>query len=117
MDAGCSGFVSKSLPISDVAVAARAAMRGETAIPRLLLGHVVEGLLEEKGWLGTNLTPTERAILDLFPEGMRDHAIAERLGLSERSVRNHVQSMLPKLASHSKLQALATAVRRGIILL
>ncbi|MEA2486545.1 MAG: hypothetical protein QOF16_199, partial [Actinomycetota bacterium] len=42
---------------------------------------------------------------------------AERLGLSERSVRNQVQSILPKLESHSKLQALATAIRRGIVIL
>lgn len=117
MDAGCSGFVSKNLPLSDVAVAARAVMGGETVIPRALLGRVMEYLLEGTGWHGTNLTPTEHEILKLFPEGLADHAIGERLGLSERSVRNHVQSILPKLESHSKLQALATAIRRGIVVL
>jgi DNA-binding NarL/FixJ family response regulator len=117
LEAECSGFVSKGLPLSNVAIAARAVMSGETAIPSALLGHLMGDLLEGTDWQGTNLTPTEDAILKLFPEGLPDHAIAERLGLSERSVRNHVQSILRKLGSHSKLQALATAVRRGIVLL
>jgi DNA-binding NarL/FixJ family response regulator len=117
MEAGCSGFVSKGLPLADVATAARAVMRGETVIPRELLGRVVEYSLEGTGWQGTNLTPTEHEILKLFPEGLPDRAIAERLGLSERSIRNHIQSILPKLESHSKLQALATAIQRGILIL
>jgi DNA-binding NarL/FixJ family response regulator len=117
MAAGCSGFVSKGRPLSDVVVAARAVMRDETVLPRTLLGRLVEDLIDTEEWHGTNLTPTEDAILRLFPEGLPDHAIADRLGLTERSVRNQVQSILPKLGSHSKLQALATAVRRGIIIL
>ncbi|MEA2498279.1 MAG: hypothetical protein QOH26_684 [Actinomycetota bacterium] len=117
MEAGCSGFVSKGLPLTDLAIAARAVMKGETVIPRDVLGRVVEYSTEGTGWLGTNLTPTEHDILRLFPEGLPDRAIAERLGLSERSVRNHIQSILPKLESHSKLQALATAIQRGIVIL
>jgi DNA-binding NarL/FixJ family response regulator len=117
IDAGCAGFVSKNLSLEDVATAVRAVMRGETVIPRAVLGRVLEYSLKGTGWQGTNLTPTELEILKLFPEGLPDHAIAERLGLSERSVRNQVQSILPKLESHSKLQALATAIRRGIVIL
>src|SRR5258706_9683451 len=57
MDAGCSGFVSKSLTLSDVVIASRAVVKGETVIPRSLLGGVMQDLLE--GGRGTNLSPTE----------------------------------------------------------
>lgn len=114
MEAGCSGFVPKSARMSDVAAAARTVVAGRVAIPPTLVTRVPP---KEPRRQGTRLTATELDILRLFPEGLPSAAIGGKLGLSERSVRNHVQSILTKLESHSKLEGLAAAIRRGIIFL
>ncbi len=57
------------------------------------------------------LTEREREILSLLAEGMDTREIAERLTLSRATVRNHVQHILNKLEVHSRLEAVALALR------
>ena len=65
---------------------------------------------------GVDLTPREMEILKYSSRrGMSNAAIAERLVLSLHTVRNHVQNVIGKLGAHSKLEAVATAVREGIL--
>jgi DNA-binding NarL/FixJ family response regulator len=61
------------------------------------------------------LTDRERQILVLLSRGMANRAIAEDLHLSINTVRNYVQAILIKLDAHSKLEAVATGVREGVI--
>lgn len=117
VEAGCSGFVPKSAHLSDVAAAARAVMMGQVVIPPALITRVLGPSRHGPRRHDTSLTAVELEILKLFPEGLPDREIGNKLGLSERSVRNHVQSILVKLQCHSKLEGLATAIRRGIIFL
>jgi DNA-binding NarL/FixJ family response regulator/methanogenic corrinoid protein MtbC1 len=63
------------------------------------------------GALGTR----EILILELMASGLANRAIAEQLHLSVNTVRNHVQSILYKLHAHSRLEAVAIAVREGVI--
>ncbi len=58
------------------------------------------------------LTPRERDVLQLLTEGLDGVAIAERLFLSPATVRNHVQHILAKLGVHSRVEAVALALRR-----
>ncbi len=58
------------------------------------------------------LTPREREVLQLLTEGLDGAAIAERLFLSQATVRNHVQHILAKLGVHSRVEAVAFALRR-----
>ncbi len=58
------------------------------------------------------LTPRERDVLDLLTEGLDGAAIAERLYLSPATVRNHIQHILTKLGVHSRVEAVALALRR-----
>ncbi|MFA5890927.1 MAG: response regulator transcription factor [Actinomycetota bacterium] len=117
LDAGCVGFVPKAGRLTDLATAARTAMAGRVAIPSKVFARALNTLQSEPGRQAANLTPLELEILKLFPKGLPNSAIGAELGLSERSIRNHVESILTKLESHSKLQGLATAIRRGIIFL
>ena len=60
-----------------------------------------------------SLTPREREILALVAFGLQNKEIAERLGLSIATVRNHVHNILERLGLHSKLEAVALAYRNG----
>ncbi len=64
---------------------------------------------------GPDLTPREVEVLDLLVDGASTQAIAERLYMSTNTVRNHVQKILTKLGVHSRLEAVSTAVREGIV--
>ena len=63
------------------------------------------------------LTPREREVLDLVAEGMSNRGIAERLGISEHTVKFHVGALLGKLAAATRAELVAIAVRRGLIML
>jgi PAS domain S-box-containing protein len=65
--------------------------------------------------LGADLTPRELEVLQMMAGGMLNKQVARRLGLRLNTVRNHSQSILCKLQAHSRLEAVATAVRSDII--
>lgn len=61
------------------------------------------------------LTSREQQILELLAAGERTRSIAERLFISERTVRNHVTNILSKLGVHSRLEAVTYAMRHRLI--
>ena len=61
------------------------------------------------------LTPRECEVLQLLAEGLSDKEIAERLAISERTVRVHMVNLLAKLGVDSRLQALVLATRHGVV--
>ena len=63
------------------------------------------------------LTPRELQVLQLLAEGLANKAIAHRLDISEHTVKFHVNSILTKLDSQSRTEAVAVASRSGLILL
>jgi DNA-binding CsgD family transcriptional regulator len=63
----------------------------------------------------SSLTAREREVLGLLAQGLPTVAVAERLGISRVTVRNHVQRILGKLSAHTRLQALAAAYRLGLL--
>lgn len=115
IEAGCSGFITKHKAIEEVANAVRSARAGEALISPSMLARLLPRLRRTQQGLGTDLTPREMEILTLLAGGMSNAAIAERLVLSLHTVRNHVQNVIGKLGAHSKLEAVATAVREGIL--
>jgi DNA-binding NarL/FixJ family response regulator len=117
-DAGAAGFLSKTQPVADVAAAVRAVYRGE----RLMSAEEMESLRERVAGHGQDaeirsrierLTPRQVEILQLMADGLAPGDIADRLGISRHTLRTHVQNILTKLGVHSKLQALAHAIRYG----
>jgi DNA-binding NarL/FixJ family response regulator len=115
IDAGCAAFVLKDSPMQDVIDATRAAGRGEAVIAPSLLARLLPRLRRSNTAPTTTLTDREQEVLELLAEGLSSQAIAERLFLSLNTVRNHVQNLLVKLGAHSRLEAVATAVRTGLV--
>jgi putative two-component system response regulator len=113
--AGCSGFVKKEDVTDNLLEAIVAAHEGETITPANDLVPLLRQLRPTRRGLGADLTPRELEILRLIASGLVNKQIARRLGLSLNTVRNHAQNILYKLHAHSKLEAVATALREGII--
>lgn len=114
VEAGCCGFVTKDRPVEELVEAVRAAHRGEAsispALATLLLPRLRQGGVPSAG-----LSRREREVLELLVDGLSNRTIAERLYVSVNTVRNHVQRVITKLGAHSKLEAVAIAVRTGIV--
>src|SRR5437867_97468 len=115
IEAGCSGFITKHKAIQEVASAVRAAKAGEALISPSMLARLLPKLRRSPRGLGSDLTPREVEVLKLLAEGVSNQQIADRLVLSLHTVRNHVQNVISKLGAHSKLEAVAAAVREGIV--
>jgi DNA-binding NarL/FixJ family response regulator len=115
LEAECSGFVPKERPVREPLEAVRAVHAGEALVSPPMLARLLPRLRPSQRARSTDLTPRELDILGLLADGISNQTIAERLGISRNTVRNHVQSILSKLEAHSKVEAVATAVREGII--
>jgi DNA-binding NarL/FixJ family response regulator len=63
----------------------------------------------------TPLTPREREIVELMAEGANNRTIALRLAISRHTVKFHVASILVKLGARSRTEAVAVALRRGLL--
>lgn len=72
---------------------------------------------ESAGVVGEQLTPREVEVLGLLAEGAGNKEIAQRLNLSEHTVKFHVSSILAKLGAATRTEAVARGVRQGLILI
>lgn len=115
MDAGCCGFLTKDRAVQELVNAIRAAHAGQAYMSPRLLSSLVATLGGRPRGLGSDLTGREREILELLASGTSTRLIADTLALSVHTVRNHVQSILGKLDAHSKLEAVAIALREELI--
>ena len=114
IDAGCSCFLTKDAPAAEVAQAVLATAAGESYISSALLLQLLR-LKNEPEESRFGLTPREQETLTHLVHGGTSKAIAARMGVSTSTVRNTVQSILTKLGAHSKLEAVTTAVRQGLV--
>lgn len=115
IEAGCSGFLTKDRAASEVAETVRVAAAGEALITPAMLARLLPRIGRTERSLGSDLTEREVEVLRLLAAGYANRAVAGELYLSVNTVRNYVQSILVKLGAHSKLEAVATAVREGIV--
>lgn len=119
--AGAVGILLKDLPASEIVAAIRKVSAGESilatrdAIELLRLNDQQRTTEREVSAVVGRLTPREREILQLLAEGLGDEEIAERLFVSPKTVRNQMVSVLNKLGTDSRLQALVVALRYGIV--
>jgi DNA-binding NarL/FixJ family response regulator len=113
LEARCDGYVTKDRPPAELVAALRSAVAGSTTVTSGLMTGTVVRLRRSSA--EQTITPREREILILLSEGVSNARIAAQLHISINTVRNHVQSLLTKLDAHSRLEAVAVAVRRGVL--
>jgi DNA-binding NarL/FixJ family response regulator len=117
VEAGASGFFGKDEPADEVLSAAKAAAEGEVLIDPSTLARLLHQVTKERDERRTvlarfaTLTEREREILRHVAQGRRNDDIAATLFISPQTVQTHVRNVLGKLEVHSKLEAVALAVR------
>jgi two-component system, NarL family, nitrate/nitrite response regulator NarL len=111
--AGADGYLLKDMDPDRLGVALRAALRGEAALPRRLVGRLIEEFRTRGGKRirsasGSNIELTNREVdvLELMRGGLTTAAIATRLFIAEATVRTHIAAILHKLGVGDRESAL-----------
>jgi DNA-binding NarL/FixJ family response regulator len=109
--AGARGYILKSMPPKDLADVVRQVHAGKKRIASEVAATLAEHMTDEA------LTERECGVLQLVAGGDRNKDIAQQLSISEETVKVHVKHIMEKLAARDRTEAVAIAVRRGIIVL
>jgi DNA-binding NarL/FixJ family response regulator len=117
MRAGARGYLLKGAGREEITSAVAAAVRGEVVFSAGIASRVLgffAGPREAGPQPFAELTEREREILDLVARGLTNPAIARRLFLSEKTVRNHVSNVFAKLHVAGRAEAVAKARDAGL---
>ena len=119
LEMGASGFLLEGMNAGRLGPALAGVLRGEAALPRALTARLIaefrararQPVLERRG--DRELTRREWEVLDCLREGLSSRSIAERLFISQTTVRRHVSSVLRKLGVSSREAAVELIARRS----
>ncbi len=112
--AGATGYLIKDASPDELVGAIRDVHRGESTLDPKVAGTVLRSMQNEEEDSSEDLTEREVEVLELVAEGLPNDDIAEKLYISERTVRSHVSNILGKLGLANRTQAALYAVRQGI---
>lgn len=127
--AGASGFLVKDCSIDELLTATRLAAAGETVIAPQLKPHLLAQVrraangdtsVDRSARTTTTIrsvTKREAEVLQLIADGCSTTEVAERLFISQKTVKNHLASAYQKLEARDRTQAVLRAVRLGIVTL
>jgi NarL family two-component system response regulator YdfI len=113
--AGARGYLLKDTGRNALFEAIRAAARGESLLPSEVVDKVVSRLQEPEPVAVEKLSEREGQVMALLAQGAANKEIAVHLGISERTVKAHVTSIFNKLCASSRAEAVAIALRSGLL--
>ena len=119
LKAGAVAYILKDMKMEKLADAVQRAVHGETTLHPLVAERVLRNLRGESGLDGDSLlaelTEREMDVLKLVANGLSNSQIAERLVITENTVKGHVSNILSKLHLADRTQAAAYAWQEGIV--
>ena len=117
---GAKGFLMKNIPVVRLLAALRGVQHGEAALSREMTARLMDAFAQSKPPLSpaseaplSGLTPREREVLRELATDASNREIAERLVISENTVRNHVHNILEKLGISNRREAINLAHQNG----
>ena len=115
--AGARGLLLRDSSAEHLVAALVAADQGLVVLDPILANSALGTRDPSSPSLVEELTPRELEVLELLAEGLPNKAIALRLGISDHTVKFHVNAVLGKLGAQSRTEAVVRATRLGLILL
>jgi DNA-binding NarL/FixJ family response regulator len=109
LEAGARAYMLKSMPPKELVEVIRQVHAGKKRIPAEIAAHLAEHYSDE------SLTVREIEVLGQIASGNRNRDIAEKLFITEETVKVHIKHIMEKLGASDRTQAVAIGVRRGII--
>ena len=109
MKAGTMAYILKDAKMEQVVEAVRNAYAGVPTIPAYIAHQLAQRIARNQ------LSARELEVLQLISKGDKNREIADRLYISENTVRNHVISLLDKLGCRDRTEATSVAIRQGLI--
>lgn len=114
--AGAVGYVTKDSSVRDVVLAIALAANGDTALsPRLAEVMLTEATRGTAAGEPPVLGAREEEVLQLIADGCATSEVAERMFISQKTVKNHLASIYDKLQARDRTQAVLMAVKMGIV--
>jgi DNA-binding NarL/FixJ family response regulator len=119
--AGALGYLTKDAGAAEIQQALHRVVCGQAALDPAVQLHLVEAIADGTpsspgpATLPDGLTPREAEVLTLIAAGLSNAEIAERLVVSEATVKSHVNHMLPKIGARDRAQAVGYAYRHGLV--
>ncbi len=113
LQAGAQGYLLKGASLEEIARAIRAVHAGGSYLDPRIAAKVVGALNPHAR--AAALSEREREVLRLVAGGQANKQIARTLGITERTVKFHVTSILTKLGAENRAQAVALATQRGLL--
>jgi DNA-binding NarL/FixJ family response regulator len=107
--AGARGYLLKSMPPKELVEVIRQVHAGKKRVPPQLAAQLAEHMSDD------DLTARETEVLSQIAGGNRNRDIAEKLFITEETVKVHIKHIMEKLGASDRTQAVAIGVRRGII--
>lgn len=117
MQAGACGYLLKDSPVSDVIQAIRTVMKGGSVLHPELTDKLFASFREKEKPEGEKLSPREHEVLTTLVKGLSNKEIAERLFISETTVKLHISNIYRKLGVKSRSQAIMHAVKEKLIVI
>jgi DNA-binding NarL/FixJ family response regulator len=116
--AGASGYLVKDCSTNEIAAAVRMAAAGDTALSPQLAATMLDEVRRMDQPVPEQervVTKREEEVLQLIADGCSTPEVAERLFISQKTVKNHLASIYQKLDARDRTQAVLSAVRMGIV--
>jgi DNA-binding NarL/FixJ family response regulator len=115
--AGARGFVSERVSFRELAESLRRLVRENLVMPPAMLATVIDRLIvrrdQDDADVMSSLTPREREVLLLLTRGGNNESIAVELFISPQTARTHVQNIMAKLGTRSRLATVSFVMQEG----
>lgn len=116
--AGAQGYLLKNLSAEGFLASLRGLEHGEMALTRQAATRLITGMVKRPPRAldsSEPLTPRENELLTLVAQGLSNKAVAQRLSVSENTVKYHIKKIMQKLNVQNRTEAVSHAVRLGLI--
>ncbi|MFF7159098.1 response regulator [Streptomyces sp. NPDC008139] len=118
LSAGARGYLTKNAGRQDIIRAIRAAAAGQSVLDREVQNRLLASVRTKAPMVGQalpeDLTPREREVLALIGQGLPNRGIAEKLFISEATVKTHINNLFAKAAIRDRADAVRRAIEAGL---